>query len=688
MTERWPYFLRVTLLALLYALLAWAVLASLSPNGIVSVVWPLSGLALAALLLGGKKYWPGIFIGALCGNMLAGSSFVMSIFIASGNTLEALTALWLLSRNARDYAFLTNLNSYFYLAWVAAISACISALTGCITLWVSGILTQQELASSMLQWWQGDVHGMIMFTPFILLWQHLPRDWLRREQIIETAACFGLAFLFGQIVFLGWLNEFLAVYARGFWMFIFIVWSAVRFGRHGASLLTVMIAFQAILSPILQVGFFAADIAQTGLTNYWVYTLALTMVGMALATLVDEREQAAEKLRKLSMVVEATGNPVVITDPQGVIEYTNPAFSRITGYSADEVLGKTSNLLSSGFTSAETYRSLWGQLLAGKEWRGEILNRKKSGEPLWESQTISVLRNEQGDISHFVAIKEDITARKQAEENLRHSHDELTQTCRKLRDAQAYLLQAEKMTSIGQLAAGVAHEINNPIGFIYSNLTSLEAYLGDLFNALDMYQQAAAACAADPEMAANLQRMQQELDLDFLKQDIPVLMNESREGILRVKNIVQSLREFAQLDTTEDWHWENLHRCLDNTLNVLQGALPSGIEIVKKYGELPEIECMPAQLNQMFMNLLLNAAQATEGRGCIRINSGCETEQVWVWLLYSIQLPSTTGVSKSEASRARERLFVYDCRYGKIVIPAQSLPPQKLGKKSQMIEPK
>lgn len=779
-TIRWSYLLRVAALALLYALLAKYVLELLSPNGVTSIVWPLSGLALAVLLLGGKKYWPGIFIGALFGNMLAGSSFPASIFFASGDTLEVLAAAWLLSRNGHAGFLLANLNNYIHLLWVAAVSASIGALAGCSTLWATGILTQQSAGPSLLQWWQGDVLGMIVLTPLILMWKQAPRNWLRNERFIETIACFGLAFLAGQIVFLGWLSEFFGIYARGFWMFIFIVWSAVRFGRHGASLTIAMFALQAILSPLLKVGFFAQDIANTGLTNYWVYTLVLSIVGMSLATLNFERSQnekaireretrlkaiidnamdavvlmdstgrisdwskqaeqvfgwpredaigramhetiiparyrnachqglqhllasgkskimnnriethalhrdghefpieltvsqividgkqefnafirditqsrlATEKLRKLSMVVEETGNSVIITDPQGIIEYVNPAFSRISGYTAKEVLGRNSNILSSGWTPAETYQSLWAHLHSGKEWRGELHNLKKNGETLWESQTISILRDEQGEISHFVAIKEDITARKQAEEHLQRIHDELVLAYRKLSDAQAYLLQAEKMTSIGQLAAGVAHEINNPVGFIYSNMLSLENYFRDLLGALDVYQQTTAS-VTDPEMAATMQRMQQELDLDFLRQDIPILMNESREGITRVKNIVQSLREFAQIDTTANWYWESLHRCLDNTLNVLQGALPPGVKIIRKYAELPEIECLPAQLNQMFMNILLNAAQATEGQGCITLISGCDENQVWV------EISDTgVGIAPENISRIFEPFF-------------------------------
>ncbi|MFA7318120.1 MAG: ATP-binding protein [Sulfuricella sp.] len=188
--------------------------------------------------------------------------------------------------------------------------------------------------------------------------------------------------------------------------------------------------------------------------------------------------------------------------------------------------------------------------------------------------------------------------------------------------AQSQLVQTEKMASIGQLAAGVAHEINNPIGFVYSNLTSLEGYLRDLFSALD-------ACARGEE-ATRLEALWQELDLDFLRQDIPLLLGESRTGIARVKDIVQNLRDFAHIDGDSNWQWETLPRCLDSTLEVLRGAISGKIEIVREYGETPEIECQPSQLNQAFMNILLNAAQSIEGKGVIRVRTGQEGEQVRV----------------------------------------------------------
>ncbi|MHB9117424.1 MAG: EAL domain-containing protein [Burkholderiales bacterium] len=158
--------------------------------------------------------------------------------------------------------------------------------------------------------------------------------------------------------------------------------------------------------------------------NGSVFPLTLTLGEMVLDGrrhfIASVRDISALKLaegrvRKLSLVAEATGNSVIIADRNGIIEYVNPAFTRVSGYTFDEAIGQTPRLLESGQTSLEYYQNLWKTLLTGGEWRGELLNRKKNGELFWEYEVISAVRNEEGEITHFVAVKEDITERKQAE---------------------------------------------------------------------------------------------------------------------------------------------------------------------------------------------------------------------------------------------------------------------------------
>ncbi len=207
---------------------------------------------------------------------------------------------------------------------------------------------------------------------------------------------------------------------------------------------------------------------------------------------------------------------------------------------------------------------------------------------------------------------------------------ELTEVNTKLQRAQDQLLQSEKLASIGQLAAGVAHEINNPVGYVFSNFGTLTKYLDDLFRMLAAYEQAETQLAGTP-VAAQLARLRGEIELDYLKEDVPQLMAESCEGITRVRKIVQDLKDFSHVDARQEWEWTDLHRGIDSTLNIVNNEIKYKADVVKEYGLLPDVQCLSSELNQVFMNLLVNAAHAIgPQRGTIHIRSGCEGDEVWV----------------------------------------------------------
>jgi signal transduction histidine kinase len=176
------------------------------------------------------------------------------------------------------------------------------------------------------------------------------------------------------------------------------------------------------------------------------------------------------------------------------------------------------------------------------------------------------------------------------------AHEALKELNGKLTEAQDKLVQSEKLASIGQLAAGVAHEINNPIGYIFSNFGTLERYLCDLFEMLAGYEAAELELSGSPA-AARLKALRERVELDFLKQDIPTLMAESKEGITRVRKIVQDLKDFSRVDAHQEWVWANLHQGIDSTLNIVNNELKYKADVVKEYGALPDVYCLPSELN-------------------------------------------------------------------------------------------
>jgi signal transduction histidine kinase len=237
-----------------------------------------------------------------------------------------------------------------------------------------------------------------------------------------------------------------------------------------------------------------------------------------------------------------------------------------------------------------------------------------------QRQTIATQLSERNDL-----LANELKDRLAAQRMLQREKTEQDALIRKLEDAHNQLLQSEKMASIGQLAAGVAHEINNPIGFVSSNLTSLREYVNDLLRVVSAFEQS----IEDPTQKAALQKLIKEVDLDFLREDVVSLMSECQDGIGRVRQIVQDLKDFSHVDHGE-WVVSDLHKGLESTLNIVSNEIKYKATVERHFGKIPEIPCIGSQLNQVFMNLLVNAAHAIKDKGVITISSGAEEGWVWV----------------------------------------------------------
>lgn len=179
----------------------------------------------------------------------------------------------------------------------------------------------------------------------------------------------------------------------------------------------------------------------------------------------------------------------------------------------------------------------------------------------------------------------------------------LNHTLTELKKTQAHLVQSEKMSSLGQMVAGIAHEINNPVNFIFANLPYTSKYTKDLLALVSLYKQ------NFPEVPPEIEDFADEIDLEFMEEDLPQILSSMKIGTERIRNIVLSLRNFSRLDES-DKKLADIHEGIDNTLLLLSNRLNNGINIVKRYGKLPLVECYPSQLNQVFMNLLSNAIDA------------------------------------------------------------------------------
>lgn len=292
---------------------------------------------------------------------------------------------------------------------------------------------------------------------------------------------------------------------------------------------------------------------------------------------ITEQKQAEEEIRKLTLSVEQSPASIVITDLQGNIEYVNPTFSELTGYSLDEVKGKNPNVLKSGEMSADEYKKLWDTISSGRVWRGEFHNKKKNGELYWESAIISPIKNSEGAATHYLAVKEDITEIKQLQQQL---------------------IQAQKMETIGQLAGGVAHDFNNMLGVIlgYSELLLMKI---------------------DPSQ--------------MLHSDL----QEIQKAALNSTNLTRQLLTFARKQAVIPQVLD-LNETINGIIKMLKRLISEQIELCwKPESDLWAIKIDPSQVNQILANLCVNARDAIKGVGKITI----KTNKVSVDQAYCVANP-------------------------------------------------
>ncbi len=300
-------------------------------------------------------------------------------------------------------------------------------------------------------------------------------------------------------------------------------------------------------------------------------------------------------------------------EPHRMLDDMNFWFEHIHPDDQDDLMQRLPRLLAEGGQQTHDYRF-----------------RHRDGHYLWMHDTLRMVYDPTGTPLELLGSLLDITDRKAMEEALLREKEEQRILIQKLQAARDQLLQSEKMAAIGQLAAGVAHEINNPIGYINSNLGTLQRYTDNLIELIEFYQIMENTLAtSESELHQQGRALKERIDFEYIKEDLPDLVRESQEGAERVRKIVQDLKEFSHVDEAE-WQWIDLHKGLESTLNIVHNEFKYTAEIHKEYGELPQVECLASQLNQVFMNLLVNAAHAIKKQGIITLRTGCKDDEVWV----------------------------------------------------------
>lgn len=338
---------------------------------------------------------------------------------------------------------------------------------------------------------------------------------------------------------------------------------------------------------------------------------------------IVRRRRAEAELREALQVVEAS--PVVCfrwrAEPDWPVDYVSQNVSR-WGWDASALVGgapKFVDLVHPDDLPRVADEVTRFTNTGINEYVQRYRLRRPDGGWFWVEDSTRVIRDANGAALAYEGVVSDIDADVQRERNLAESLETQRALNRKLEAAQNQLLQSEKLASIGQLAAGVAHEINNPIGFVTSNLGTLSSYVGDFLAIIDATRSADEA-SGHAEGFAGFRAACEQRELDYLRTDVKELLDESRDGLERVRKIVQDLKDFSRVGEAQ-WQWANLHQGLASTLNIVWNELKYKCEVVKEFGDLPDIYCVPPQLNQVFMNLLVNAAQSIDNQGTITIRT-------------------------------------------------------------------
>ncbi|MBE9010733.1 PAS domain S-box protein [Pseudanabaenaceae cyanobacterium LEGE 13415] len=336
----------------------------------------------------------------------------------------------------------------------------------------------------------------------------------------------------------------------------------------------------------------------------------------------EERKRAeraiVESEARFRSFFENANDLIFAFSPTGVFTYISPKAEEMTGFTPSELIGKSFAEYVHPEDLAIAQASVEELLRTGERQTDiEFRSQRKDGSWYWVLSNTAAIKGSNGVVISILGIARDISDRKANEEALRRSEAQLRQQAidlekalQELQRTQAQLIHSEKMSSLGQLVAGIAHEINNPISFIYGNISHAITYFEDISALLQLYQQ------HYPDPHFQIQQLIEDMDLDFVFDDLMNLFESMRTGAERIREIVLSLRTFSRLDEA---HLKrvNIHDGIESTLTILQNRLNHNrqghkIQVSKHYGNLPPVDCFAGSLNQVFLQIIANAIDALE----------------------------------------------------------------------------
>ena len=554
-----PYPVEVALLAVVYFAAAKVGLVAAVAHGVVSSAWPPAGLALAALLLQGVRYWPGITIGAFLLNATSGVSLVGAAGISVGNTLEAVVGALLLQRVARFRPSLERLQDVLALVLLAAaLSTAVSATIGVGSLLLTGAIPSTSFGRLWFVWWSGDAMGVLVFAPVLLTWITAPRVHEPPARAVEALTLVLILVVLTRVLFE---IPFSYVYA----IFPVVIWGALRFGPPGAAMATLLVSSLAVWYTLHGLGPFVASTPTHNLALLQTFIAFLAATGLVPAALMAERNAAAQALTASEahyrVLFERNPNPLCVYDRETLAFLAvNEVAIRHYGYSREEFLAMTLEDL----RLPEDVPRLRRQVAMSEEGlveADESRHRKRDGSIIDVEITRHTLTFAGRPAALAMAL--DITKRKSLE---------------------SQLLQAQKMEAVGRLAGGIAHDFNNLLTVIFASSDLMLKYL----KADDPHRPDVEEIRKAADRAAALTRQL----LAFSRQQLLV------PQVLDLNALVANLERMLQRVIGEDVEFRT--------------ALAPALGAVR---------ADPGELERVIMNLVVNARDAMPQGGMLTIET-------------------------------------------------------------------